>query len=120
MRPSPKKRLVFVEGLLGTFRDTPEEQLELLPDRLRTIAHEIGHILLGPGHPGYAHGIMTEFAGVSPLPGTDHKKRLMFAGEAAFAVPLGDKGTKLVKLEWDKTEDWLNDMIADPDKQGVR
>lgn len=44
----------------------------------------------------------------------------MFAGEAAFAVPLGDKGTKLVKLEWDKTEDWLNDMIADPDKHGVR
>jgi hypothetical protein len=44
----------------------------------------------------------------------------MLAGEAASAVPLAEKGTKLVKLEWDKTEDWLNIMIDQKQHPGVR
>ncbi len=64
-----------------------------------SIAHEIGHLLVGPGHPnetrdGYGKG-------PSPLPETNHLERLMCKG----SVRKKDGSAKLVvKGEWDKAE----------------
>ena len=63
---------------------------------IHTIAHEIGHIMLGDGHPNVNDG------GIAPLPGTDRTKRLMCDG--ADANP---DSKLLVKTEWDKAELWL-------------
>jgi hypothetical protein len=67
---------------------------------MATIGHEIGHILVGEGHPGQDNG------GPAPLPGTDHRQRLMAGGEI---VPLGGlrTGKLLVKAEWDEADAWL-------------
>jgi hypothetical protein len=75
-----------------------------------TIAHEIGHVLLGAGHPGEAIG------GPAPLPGTDHRQRLMAGGKI---VPLGAirSGKLLVKAEWDEAEAWLKAEIDDKEPQ---
>jgi hypothetical protein len=60
---------------------------------LGTIAHEIGHVMLGPGHPN-------EEGGVAPFMGTDRSDRLM-------TVPHDREDRLLVKAEWDKAEQWL-------------
>lgn len=99
---------------------TQERQAELFEARLRTIAHEVGHVILGPRHPGNAPEFVRGVVGLSPLPGTDHKRRLMFAGKAARLVSPEEIGTQLVKMAWDRTESWLNEMIADPDLKGVQ
>ena len=65
-----------------------------------SIAHEIGHILVGEGHPD-------ESGGPAPLYGTLGRKRLMGSGE------LGVRGKLLVKAEWDEAEVWLNQNIPD-------
>jgi hypothetical protein len=70
---------------------------------LHTIAHEIGQVLLGPGHPG------TEFPGPAPLWGTEHSRRLMCAGENTALIP----GKMLVKEEWDEAEIWMNSNVQD-------
>jgi hypothetical protein len=74
-----------------------------------TIAHEIGHIFVGKGHPGLEEG------GPAPLPGTDHRQRLMAGGKI---VPLGGirSGKLLVKAEWDAAEAWLEANIKDEDE----
>jgi hypothetical protein len=63
-----------------------------------TIAHEIGHILVGPGHPDQNY-----LPGPGRLPGTDHRQRLMCSGNVAKLIP----GKLLVKGEWDAAEGWL-------------
>lgn len=69
------------------------------PERARkTAAHEIGHVLIGLGHPD-------DGSGPAPLPGTNHSKRLMASG--AFR----NRGNFLVKAEWDKAEKWLYQNI---------
>jgi hypothetical protein len=62
-----------------------------------TIAHEVGHIFVGYGHPD-------KETGPAPLPGTDHNCRLMRSG------PGSDPSKKrlLTKQEWDAAENWLN------------
>ncbi len=62
---------------------------------METIAHEVGHVMLGEGHPD-------ENTGDAPLLGTDRSQRLMctFVNRAP--------GSKLlVKSEWDEAEEWL-------------
>jgi hypothetical protein len=60
-----------------------------------TFAHEIGHLLVGSGHPD-------QESGVAPLLGTDRTKRLMSSGAGSNRDSI-----QLVKKEWDKAEEWL-------------
>ncbi len=68
------------------------------------IAHEIGHVLVGYGHPNEQGGSSGN-RGKAPLPGTDHRKRLMLSGKGRVAGQLG--GFLLVKGEWDEAEKWI-------------
>lgn len=72
-------------------------------DPYRVVAHEIGHIIFGEGHPDEVN------AGQAKLPGTDYTKRLMCSGNNARAHSL-----LLVKKEWDLAEEWLKRV---PDKR---
>ena len=67
-----------------------------------TIAHEIGHVLVGNGHPNDGTNQFT-------LPGTAHHKRLMRSGE----LNRPDPGHLLVKHEWDAAERWLRTEEAE-------
>lgn len=76
------------------------------------LAHEIGHVMIGEGHPS-DYNIEQAFpngqGGPAPLPGTDTTRRLMSSLDAR--VP----GAKLlVRTEWEKIEEWLK---AVPDKR---
>ncbi len=67
------------------------------PFLLDTIAHEIGHVLVGVGHPD-----KNTFQGQAPLPGTQHTRRLMVSGPNS-----NSSSHLLVKGEWDEAEKWL-------------
>lgn len=69
-----------------------------------TVAHEIGHVLVGFEHPD-------EGGGRAPLKGTDLRRRLMCSG--FWREPAISK--ILVKKEWDAAEEWLNATIKDDD-----
>jgi hypothetical protein len=72
-----------------------------------TIAHEIGHVLVGPGHPdAKATPGYTPDLGRAPLPGTDHTQRLMLSGKAGKYIL---SGSLLVKAEWDEAEKWMSE-----------
>jgi hypothetical protein len=66
-----------------------------------TIAHEIGHILIGEGHPDQNEG-------VAPLPGTTHIKRLMCSGSLRKK---DGSSCRIVKAEWDAAENWLQQQV---------
>lgn len=68
-------------------------------DVLSTIGHEIGHVLVGEGHPD-----ITGTGNPADLVGTTHPVRLMCSG------PNRDRriGKLLVKAEWDTAEVWLS------------
>ena len=71
----------------------------IMPPQPQTIAHEIGHILIGAGHPN-------EKDGPAPLPNTRHSDRLMVGGSALNPeIPIS--GNRLVKAEWDESEKWM-------------
>ncbi len=64
---------------------------------MHTIAHEIGHLIVGPGHPD-------ENSGPAPLDPTNltaHKKRLMCSG---LNWNEANPGIQLLKSEWDWAE----------------
>jgi hypothetical protein len=65
---------------------------------IETIAHEIGHVMIGDGHPD-------QNAGAAPLKGVDLTQRLMHS----TAVVMGAR--QLVKAEWDAAETWLKSNI---------
>ncbi len=70
---------------------------------IRTIAHEIGHVIVGEGHPDGTHIESDPTSrGVAPLDGTEHQYRLMCSG---FARKPDAK--LLVKAEWDAALTWL-------------
>jgi len=70
---------------------------------IETIAHEIGHVLVGYGHPN-------DYTNQFTLPGTAHHKRLMRSG----GLNRPDSGHLLVKHEWDAAEEWLSQNIDTP------
>lgn len=80
---------------------------EELAQLMNTISHEIGHVLIGSGHPGAG---AVEDEGPAPLPGTNHSKRLMRLGSN------NPKGFDhlLVKAEWDMIEEWLANEVDNP------
>ena len=64
-----------------------------------TIAHEIGHVMFGAGHPDHAFQ-----PGVAPLKDTDHSRHLMASG---YKRRIDGTSCRLVKEEWDRAEVWL-------------
>lgn len=66
-----------------------------------TIAHEIGHVLVGYGHPDKG-------SGPAPLPSTSHYHRLMCTSRGTGGLV---REKLLVKGEWDKAEDWLANEV---------
>lgn len=89
---------VFLEPM-RIFENNPDMREEYA---MRTLAHEIGHVICGSGHPDEGYG-------PAILPGTDHCKRLMCSGNVKH-----DSTSLLVKREWDMAEAWLK---AVPDKR---
>ena len=87
----PERRLVAVACGFGS------DPLVIMD----TTAHEIGHLLLGEGHPD-TNG------GPAPLPDTRHMERLMCSGPKR---PKDGSAKLLVKGEWDKAELWLKKEI---------
>ena len=86
------------EGVAGSGR--------IVYDVMQTIAHEIGHVLVGYGHPDLG-------GGAAPLHGTDHRERLMHSGEGLGGAMVGGvymrnrREHRLVKAEWDAADEWL-------------
>lgn len=72
---------------------------------MHTIAHEIGHLMVGGDHPDEEDNNH-----VAPLPGTRHVHRLMCSGHTNN----GNISRQLVKAEWDAAEKWLQ---AYPDQR---
>ncbi|MEO5915090.1 MAG: hypothetical protein ABIS50_12720 [Luteolibacter sp.] len=89
--------------------DKPETGITLY-EVAQTTAHEIGHVMVGSGHPDGGDG-------PAPLPGTDHLERLMVDGEKLPHLKVGDvtraiaRKHRLVKGEWDAAEIWLRDNV---------
>lgn len=81
------------------------DNTRILDEIAFTTAHEIGHILLGEGHPdapaGHPGGHGPAWLQGTTLVG--HRKRLMCSGNHYI---LGHS-RMLVKAEWDKAEQWL-------------
>ncbi|WP_353565182.1 thrombospondin type 3 repeat-containing protein [Haloferula sargassicola] len=82
-------------------------------DILDTIAHEIGHCLVGPGHPDETRvSIITGepiAKGPAPLPGTNRVQRLMCSG----SLRKKDGSSKLlVKGEWDAADERLGGILS--------
>ncbi|MBK1832480.1 hypothetical protein [Roseibacillus ishigakijimensis] len=75
-----------------------------LDDVLSTLAHEIGHHLVGDDHPD-------EGRGVAPLQGSDLSHRLMLNG--ASPLRRNPTGTQLVKAEWDKFDSRIQDIVGE-------
>jgi hypothetical protein len=67
-----------------------------------TMVHELGHRLIGDGHPDQGGGI-------APLVGTDRRWRLMASGDVRI---LGAR--LIVKREWDEAEKWLKAFVDAP------
>ncbi len=76
---------------------------------MHNIAHEIGHILVGPGHPDEKEG-----PGPAELVGTNRKERLMASGSASGSDSALMHGKVLVKGEWDAADEWMATGIDDP------
>jgi hypothetical protein len=86
------------ENNLMNFADPLSE----LSGHPKAIAHEVGNLLLGAGHPD-------EEGGIQPLFGTARTQRLLCSGPKCSANSL-----LLVKKEWDKAEEWL---VQYPDRR---
>lgn len=75
----------------------------VVEDILETIGHEIGHVLVGYGHPNSTD---KSKQGPAPLPGTLYAERLMRKGLRSTIEP-----RVLVKAEWDAADIWLRDNL---------
>ena len=78
-------------------------------DHDQVVAHEIGHLMVGQGHPDSYSLSRPEDGGNAPLqslPIEERKKRRMCTAERT--------GHLLVKTEWDLAEEWLHEF---PDKR---
>jgi hypothetical protein len=99
---SRPKRAVWINGATPGLTVPLNSPLELKKLNMQnTIAHEIGHILVGYGHPDRAIKL-TSSGGPAPLPESDHTQRLMQSGTSTRYFL-----HRLVKGEWDEAENWL-------------
>ena len=101
----PTTRQAFINGIsLDNILVTDQEAYleEELQDLLRVIAHEVGHVILGAGHPGRSQSY--EFGGASPLPDAGNSLRLMFSPNILENFEGAERGEVLVKKEWDQTK----------------
>ncbi len=71
-------------------------------DVLDGMVHEMGHRIIGVGHPNQG-------GGPAPLEGTDRTRRLMTSGDQR-----GYNADLIVKSEWDTAESWMKINIDDP------
>jgi alpha-tubulin suppressor-like RCC1 family protein len=97
-------KVCWVAG--DSFANSPNPH-DSIDDVMRTIAHEVGHILMGYGHPDAA---ISQGMGPAPLPNTDRTQRLMVSGTGGGPTP----GFLLVKGEWDAADAWLNENFDAP------
>jgi hypothetical protein len=114
-RSTTPPRLAGEEGGSGVLGATPIGEndifispfLTLLPTdlhRTRLVAHEVGHVMLGSGHPD-------EQGGEAVLEGTRRIERLMYTS-IRDKIETGNLFKNLlVKREWDKAEVWLIEHI---------
>lgn len=70
----------------------------------KTIGDEIGHVLVGYGHPDSSTS-----PGDAEVRDSQHGRRLMRSSRTARV----GKGTLLVKKEWDLAEEWLANEEAE-------
>ncbi len=78
-----------------------------------TMAHEIGHLMVGYGHPDEYKANKADSGGFAPLQTlrktTDFTQRLMCSGTRSLTT-----SNLLVKKEWDLAEEWLVKFVDDP------
>ena len=92
-RRGENSNAVFIDGDWNLAAD-PVAELK------HTYAHEIGHVIMGMGHPDQG-------GGPAPLPGTNHEDRLMIGG---LNIRRSDPGALIVKGEWDAAEVWMQNF----------
>lgn len=93
--PSPTERMAWLVGTVGT---TPL----LLDGVIHTMAHEVGHVMMGNDEENVGHP--DEKTGPAPLPDSRVNERLMLSGKK---TPLSATPKRLVKAEWDAIQAWL-------------
>ena len=102
-----KKRVCFIAGgtlLYGAL--LPENRL------LQVIAHELGHVIVGKGHPDKEGDPNTTRP--APLSGTRRLNRLMYSDLTSKAHAKKLDTNLLVKAEWDSAETWFTDNVDNP------
>ena len=99
----PQQQVIFIQGSYNEnahLEIARPSNLDFLKERqLATLAHEIGHNLVGAGHPNQSDG---------PAPRTDtyHPDRLMASG----GISPTNTPNLMVKGEWDEAEVTLNNF----------
>ncbi len=108
-RPSGGNVCIVPFGLLRPDSTGTIVRVEPTPKYFALYAvHEVGHVLLGEGHPDAYLPSEPSSGGSAPLqslPLSEKKKRLMVTGDNAEL-----SSTFLVKEEWDKAEVWLQNI----------
>lgn len=120
-----KPGAMSLSGAAGMTRRTPRvilidgKQNEIIT----TIAHEIGHCMIGYGHPDLSPldralaklpGATPPERGPAPHEGVgaeEWKRRLL------YSITLPVSGKTMVKSEWDAAETWLHQIIDNPQGQ---
>lgn len=100
----PANQNIYVDGDLLLTSLSNEQKLKQI---LNTIAHEVGHLIIGSGHPDEGGGkapLGKEITG-SGIPPKSYYQRLMGSGTVAVDREVRKQ---LVKAEWDAAETWLN------------
>ena len=98
------KRVCFVAGgMLVNQAALPKNRV------LQIIAHEIGHVIIGKGHPDKEGS--PETTGPAPLKGTNPLNRLMHSDLTSKAVAGKLDYNLLVKAEWDTAETWFSNNV---------
>lgn len=109
-RPAGTNSLILAYGLWRP--DTSGNLVLDVPSNRalgHNLSHEIGHMLVGPGHPDEYLDNSPNSGGIAPLQSlnklSDWQKRLMCSG-----IRSDLSSTILVKEEWDKAEIWLESV----------
>jgi hypothetical protein len=98
LAPSVRGPVVYLTA--GRFSEVGHPP-ELL---LNMMVHEIGHVMIGGGHPDQG-------GGAAPLAGSNHMERLMFSDIDAKIAANAHDVNLLVKKEWDAAEVNLEGLL---------